>query len=206
MVISLDAALGTTAKAPQTQPSASASSSSAANAAPVEERCSAATQEEEEDFFNSDATAAAPPLYAVPTHGTWVRDNLRGVGIADAIRIGKALHMAKFDVNDVVRVDLHTIQHRSDDSSCMYYRIKLQNWQRAELNDPDPDAWPFSGFHATDVRGAIKIIGETRIRAINFPGVYCMLVQNPKHMNDTMQAASVVFNGKKDWARCIFEL
>ena len=103
--------------------------------------------------------------------------------------------MAEFDpryASDGVQKELtHRYKQRVPDSdpkqyewvewTCNYYRFRLHGWQQAEPQPPNPEAWPYKGFHCTDCRGAIKIIQDRRIKPGRFPGCYCMLVKNPKH-------------------------
>jgi len=81
-----------------------------------------------------------------------------------------------------------------------YWRFEIDGgWMRPDRN-PSYNANHYWGYHATDVIGAIGIIRDRTLRPSEwYPhGIYCHLAQNARHLDDTMQVASKVFNGNKD--------
>jgi hypothetical protein len=159
----------------------------------------------EEADAEARARGSDPVASSSSGPAAWLKAVLRMCD-TDATRIEAAFQKAGFAPgSSVIQVDKHVLRNPTTGCDVEWHRLKLQGFAIGQ-DDSHSDAWEYRGFHCTDTRGAVGILGQRAFRKSSFEGIYALMCQNPKHMQEVIPTATKCAYGKKNFCDCMFEV
>lgn len=134
----------------------------------------------------------------------WIRTRCPSLSAETQANVCKVFKQGNFDPRVFIeRCDEVSVPKGNE--IVKYYRLATIDDLQTKFDD-NPDHWEYQGFHCTSTLSMCRALKDRGPRNINFAGLYCLLVQQPKTLEDMKPLCAKVTDGKRDFARALIEI